>query len=90
MRVLNNDQTFNKHQPNADREEVICNDSYQEYETKPHQFIDEKIVGANVNSVKKVKRRSVDRDPNIGLETNRNLSENRNRKIYQSTIRHLM
>ena len=42
---------------------------------KLHQFIDEKIVGAEARSVRKVERRSVDRDANMGLERNRNLSE---------------
>ena len=32
----------------ADRGEVIYNDSYQKYETKPHQFTDEKFVVADV------------------------------------------
>ena len=64
-----------KRSGNADKGEVIYNDSYQEYETKPHQFIDEKIVGAEARSVRKVGRRSVDRDANMGLERNRNLSD---------------
>ena len=34
---------------------------------KPHQFIDEKIVDADVKYVRKVER-SVDRGANIGLE----------------------
>ena len=42
---------------------------------KLHQFIDEKIVGAEARSVRKVERRSVDRDTNMGLERNRNLSD---------------
>ena len=56
-----------KRSGNADKGEVIYNDSYQEYETKPHQFIDEKIVGAEAKSVRKVERRSVDRDANRNL-----------------------
>ena len=54
----------------ANRKEVIYNDSYKVYETKPHQFIDEKFVFADVKSVRKVER-SVDRDANMGLERNR-------------------
>ena len=34
---------------------------------KPHQFVDEKIVDADVKYVRKVER-SVDRGANIGLE----------------------
>ena len=49
-----------KRSGNADRREVTYKDSYQEYETKPHQFIDEKIVDTDIKSVRKVKR-SVDR-----------------------------
>ena len=32
-----------KRSGNADRRKVIYNDSYQEYDTKSHQFIDEKL-----------------------------------------------
>ena len=32
-----------KRSGNADRRKVIYNDSYQEYETKSHQFIDAKL-----------------------------------------------
>ena len=58
----------------ANREEVIYNDSYKVYETKPHQFIDEQFVFADVKSVRKVER-SVDRDANMGLERKRNLKD---------------
>ena len=40
-----------KRSGNADKGEVIYNKSYQECETNPHQFIDEKIVGAEARSV---------------------------------------
>ena len=63
-------QTDNpKRSGSADRGEVIRKDTYQEYETKPHQLIDYKIVGADVKSVRKVER-SVDRDGNMRLEKN--------------------
>ena len=63
-----------KRSGNADRREVIYNDSYQEYETKPHQFIYEKIVEADVKPVRKAER-SVDRDANMGLRRNTNLRD---------------
>ena len=49
---------------NANRREVKYNDHYQEYETKPHQFIDEKIVDVDFKSVRKVEK-SVDIDANM-------------------------
>ena len=49
-----------KRNGNADRGEVIYNDSYQEYEAKPHQCIDEEIVGPDVKSVRKVQRSVVE------------------------------
>ena len=64
-----------KRSGNADRGEVIQNDSYHEYETKPYQFTDEKIVDADVKSVRKVERRSVDRDASMELERNSNLTD---------------
>ena len=53
---------------------VIYNEIYQDYETKPHQLIGEKIVDADVKCVRKAER-SVDRDANMGLERNRNLRD---------------
>ena len=49
-----------KRNGNSDRGEVIYNDSYQEYEAKPHQCIDEEIVGPDVKSVRKVQRSVVE------------------------------
>ena len=63
-----------KRSGNADRREVIYNDSYQEYETKPHQFIYEKIVEADVKPARKAEK-SVDRDANMGLGRNTNLRD---------------
>ena len=57
-----------KRSGNADRGEVIYNGSYTDYETELHQSLNEKIVSADVKSVRKVERRSVDRDANMGLE----------------------
>ena len=56
----------------ADRGEVIYNHCYQEHETKPQQFVDEKFVVADVKPARKVEI-SVDRDVNMGLERNENL-----------------
>ena len=63
-----------KRSGNDDRREVIYNEIYQEYETKPHQLIGEKIADADVKCVRKAER-SVDRDTNMGLERNRNLRD---------------
>ena len=63
-----------KRSGNDDRKEVIYNEIYQEYETKPHQLIGEKIADADVKCVRKAER-SVDRDANMGLERNRNLRD---------------
>ena len=63
-----------KRSGNGDRKEVIYNDIYQEYEAKPHQSIGEKIVDADVQSVRKAER-NVDRDANMGLERNRYLKD---------------
>ena len=60
-----------KRSGNAERGEAMYNDSYQEHETKPHQFNDEKIVGADVKVARKVERRSVDRYANMGLKRNK-------------------
>ena len=38
-----------KRSGNDDRKEVIYNEIYQEYETKPHQLIGEKIADADVS-----------------------------------------
>ena len=56
-----------KRSDNADRREVIYNDSYRKYESKATSIIDEKIVDADVKYVRKVER-SVDRGTNMGLE----------------------
>ena len=60
-----------KRSGNAERGEVMYNDSYQEHETKPHQFNDEKIVGADVKVTRKVEKRIVDRYANVGLKRNK-------------------
>ena len=70
---------------NDNRREVIYNEIYQEYETKPHQLIGEKIADADVKCVRKAER-SVDRDANMGLERNRNLKDTSGSTIVSSGI----
>ena len=76
-----------KRSGNADRGEVIYNGSYTDYETELHQSLDEKIVSADVKSVRKVEKRSVDRDANMRLERNRNLIDTTSSTREPSDIR---